>query len=136
MTNLLISPLLLFCLRFILTDRRCLKLTLTLLIIHHQNESKKFWKAQTPYLFIIIIIITRKKKSGKNPTFLRKHVSMTLLEVSLSCLHFSLMISEREVKSPYFLQVWWALLKVIFVKKKKKKNSFENVTTDIYFHNW
>jgi len=27
---------------------------------------------------------------------------MTLLEVSLSCLHFSLMVSEGEVKSPYF----------------------------------
>jgi hypothetical protein len=29
--------------------------------------------------------------------------------VSLSCLHFSLVFSEGEVKSPYFLQVWWAL---------------------------
>ena len=38
-------------------------------------------------------------KCEKNPTFLRKHVS-------LSCLHFSLMFSEGEVKSPYFLQVW------------------------------
>jgi hypothetical protein len=37
-------------------------------------------------------------KSEKN-TYLRKHVS-------LSCLHFSLMFSEGEVKSPYFLQVW------------------------------
>ena len=34
---------------------------------------------------------------------------LTLLEVSLSCLYFSLMISEGEVKSPCFLQVWWAL---------------------------
>ena len=40
-----------------------------------------------------------KKKVKKTPTFLRKHVS-------LSCLHFSLMFSEGEVKSPYFLQVW------------------------------
>jgi hypothetical protein len=42
---------------------------------------------------------------------LRKHVSMTLLEVSLPCLHFSIMVSEGEVKSPYFLHVclWWAL---------------------------
>ena len=39
------------------------------------------------------------KKSEKKTTFLRKHVS-------LSCLHFSLMFSEGEVKSPYFLQVW------------------------------
>jgi hypothetical protein len=37
------------------------------------------------------------KKSEKN-IFLWKHVS-------LSCLHFSLMFSEGEVKSPYFLQV-------------------------------
>jgi hypothetical protein len=42
------------------------------------------------------------QKRVKKPTFLRKHVS-------LSCLHFSLMFSEGEVKSPYFLQVWWAL---------------------------
>ena len=33
-------------------------------------------------------------------TFLWKHVSMKLLEASLSCLHFSLMFSEGEVKSP------------------------------------
>ena len=44
------------------------------------------------------------KNDAKKPTFLRKHVSMKLLEVSLSCL--SLMFSEGEVKSPYFLQVW------------------------------
>ena len=30
---------------------------------------------------------------------------MNLLKVSLTCLHFSLMSSEGEVKSPYFLQV-------------------------------
>ena len=41
------------------------------------------------------------QKKVKKPTFLRKHVS-------LSCLHFSLMFSEGEVKSPYFLQMWWA----------------------------
>ena len=41
----------------------------------------------------------KKKKKVKKPTFLQKHVS-------LSCLHFSLMFSEGEVKSPYFLQVW------------------------------
>jgi ssDNA-specific exonuclease RecJ len=45
----------------------------------------------------------------KKNTFLQKHVSIKLLEVSLSCLHFSLMFSEGEVKSPCFLQVWWAL---------------------------
>ena len=39
----------------------------------------------------------KKKNVKKNPIFLRKHVSITLLEVSLSCLHFSLMISEGEV---------------------------------------
>jgi hypothetical protein len=38
------------------------------------------------------------QKKVKKPTFLQKHVS-------LSCLHFSLMFSEGEVKSPYFLQV-------------------------------
>ena len=38
-----------------------------------------------------------KKKCEKTPHILRKHVSITLLEVSLSCLHFSLMISEGEV---------------------------------------
>jgi site-specific DNA-adenine methylase len=48
----------------------------------------------------------KKAKIVKKPTFLRKHVSMTLLEVSPSCLHFSLMFSEGEVESPYFLQVW------------------------------
>jgi len=32
-------------------------------------------------------------KCEKKNIFLRKHVSMTLLEVSLSCLHFSLMVS-------------------------------------------
>jgi len=42
----------------------------------------------------------------RNNTFLRKHVSMKLLEVSLSCIHFSLMFFEGEVKSPCFLQVW------------------------------
>ena len=36
--------------------------------------------------------------------------SMKLLEVSLSCLHFSLMFSKGEVNSPCFLQVWWALV--------------------------
>jgi hypothetical protein len=48
------------------------------------------------------------KKVKKTPTFLWKHVS-------LSCLHFSLMFSEGEVKSPYFLQVWWALAPCIFI---------------------
>ena len=38
----------------------------------------------------------------RNSTFLQKHVSMKLLEVSLSCLHFSLMFSVGEVKSPCF----------------------------------
>jgi site-specific DNA-adenine methylase len=38
------------------------------------------------------------QKKVKKLTFFRKHVS-------LSCLHFSLMFSEGEVKSPYFLQV-------------------------------
>jgi hypothetical protein len=46
----------------------------------------------------------------KPPTILRNHVPMMLLEVSLSSLQFSLMVSEGEVKSPYFLQVWWALI--------------------------
>ena len=38
---------------------------------------------------------------------------MKLLGVSLSCLHFSHMFSEGEVRSPYVLQVWWALLKAV-----------------------
>jgi hypothetical protein len=41
----------------------------------------------------------------KKQHMLRKHISMKLLEVSLSCLHFSLMFSEGEVKSLYVLQV-------------------------------
>ena len=41
----------------------------------------------------IFSMIRRKSK------FLRKYVSMKLLEVSLSCIPFSLMLSEREVKS-------------------------------------
>ena len=53
--------------------------------------------------------ILKKKKCEKKNIFLRKHVSMTLLEVSLSCLDFSLMVFEGEVKSPWFLQVCWAL---------------------------
>ena len=40
-----------------------------------------------------------KKKCEKKP------ISMMLLEVSLSCLHFSLMFSEGESKSPCFLCV-------------------------------
>jgi hypothetical protein len=39
----------------------------------------------------------------RSNTFLLKHVSMNLLEVSL-------MFSEAEVKSPYFLQVWCDLV--------------------------
>ena len=31
-----------------------------------------------------------------------------VLEVSMSYLHFSLMFSVGEVKSPHFIQVWWA----------------------------
>jgi hypothetical protein len=41
---------------------------------------------------------------------------MMLLEVSLSCLHFSLMVSEGEVKSPFFASVvslvWTYVIKV------------------------
>jgi site-specific DNA-adenine methylase len=39
------------------------------------------------------------KKSEKKPTCWQKHVS-------LSCLHFSLMFSEGEVKSPKSLHMW------------------------------
>ena len=42
-----------------------------------------------------------KKNVKKNPYFC-ENMSMTLLEVSLSCLHFSFMVSEAEVKSPCF----------------------------------
>ena len=35
--------------------------------------------------------------------------NMSLWSCSKSCLHFSFMFSEGEVKSPCFLQVWWAL---------------------------
>ena len=48
----------------------------------------------------------------RNNTFWRKHVSLKLLEDSLSYLLFSLMFSQGEVKSPYFLQVWGALVLV------------------------
>ena len=40
----------------------------------------------------------------KSPFFFLQVGPFLLLEVSLSCLHFSLMLSEREVKSPYFLK--------------------------------
>ena len=57
----------------------------------------------------------------RNNTFLRKHVSMKLLEVFPSCLHFSLMFSEGEIKSPCFLQVWWALIWLtIWVKQENQ----------------
>ena len=49
------------------------------------------------------------KMMRRNNTFLLKQVSMKLSEISLSCFHFSLLFSEGEVKSPCFLQVWWAL---------------------------
>ena len=39
---------------------------------------------------------------------LQNYVSLKLFEISLSCL-LSPSCSQREVKSPYFLQVWWAL---------------------------
>lgn len=45
----------------------------------------------------------------RNYTFLKKHDSLKLLKVSLSCLLFCLMFSEGEIISLYFLQVWWAL---------------------------
>jgi hypothetical protein len=47
-----------------------------------------------------------KMMQKKTPTILRKHVTLKLFEVSLSCLHFSLMFSEGEVKCPYFVQMW------------------------------
>jgi hypothetical protein len=47
------------------------------------------------------------KKWCRKNTFLQNHVSMKLLEVCLSCLHFSLMLSEGEVKSPYFCGEPW-----------------------------
>jgi hypothetical protein len=47
---------------------------------------------------------------AKKTTILRKHASMKQLVVSPSCLDFSLMFSEGEVKSPCFLEVWWALI--------------------------
>jgi hypothetical protein len=54
----------------------------------------------------------------RNNTFLRNCVFMKLLEISLSCFHFSLMFSEGEVKSPWFFwQVWWTL-KELFVLSK------------------
>jgi hypothetical protein len=64
------------------------------------------------YLFMYILYVLGKtflSRETWNNTFLQKHVSMMLLEVSLSCLHFSLMFSEGEVKSPCFLQVRWVL---------------------------
>jgi hypothetical protein len=64
------------------------------------------------YLFINKILAKAhfkcnlKKMKARNNTFLQKNVAMKLLEVSLSCLHFSLMFFEGEVKSSCFLQVW------------------------------
>ena len=57
----------------------------------------------------------------KNPHILWNHISMKLVEVSLSCLHFSLTFSEGEVKSPCFLQVWWALIygRTFLTRKEK-----------------
>jgi hypothetical protein len=49
------------------------------------------------------------------PTFLWNHVSMKLLEVSLSCLHFSRMFSEGEVKSPFALQVYSCFVFVLLL---------------------
>ena len=67
-----------------------------------------------------------KKKMWKKNIFLRKHVSMTLLEVSL-------MVSEREVKSPCFLQVWWALVYMLGEFHKNRNNStvFEELSVSI-----
>jgi hypothetical protein len=55
----------------------------------YNNEKEKYFKKQW---------------ETKN-IFLWNHFSMNLVEVSLACLHFSLMFSEGEVKSPCFSQV-------------------------------
>jgi hypothetical protein len=90
-----------------------------------QGKMKKNWKPTNKRSIIIIIQIQNMniklnmkdinkilakthfkckylKKWCRKNTFLWNHVSMKLLEVCLSCLHFSLMLSEGEVKSPYF----------------------------------
>jgi hypothetical protein len=49
------------------------------------------------------------KKVKKNPHFCEN------MSPCHDFIHFSLMFSEGEVKSPYFLQVWWALAPFIFI---------------------
>jgi hypothetical protein len=66
--------------------------------LNMNDISKILAQAHFKYIFFL--------NDVKKNTFLQKHVSIKLLEVSLSCLHFSLMFSEGEVKSPCFLQVW------------------------------
>ena len=51
----------------------------------------------------------------KNNTFLQKHISF-ILEVYIQDPHLFLMFSEGEVMSPYFSQLWWALLQRHFWK--------------------
>lgn len=48
----------------------------------------------------------KKKTFLRNDIYLWKYISLKLVEVSLSCLHFSFMFCEGEIKSSYFLQVW------------------------------
>ena len=57
------------------------------------------------------------------------------VEVSLSCLHFSLMFSEGEVKSPYFLQVWWALQDIYETCLKWTLNKLESCINQTLSHN-
>ena len=53
----------------------------------------------------------------KNNTFLQKHISLSFWRsIFNQDPHLFLMFSEGEVKSPYFSQLWWALLQRHFWK--------------------
>jgi hypothetical protein len=55
----------------------------------------RYWQRHTSNASI-------KKNDAKTPPHFCGIMSIKLLEVSLSCLHFSLLFTEGEVKSPYF----------------------------------
>ena len=78
-----------------------------------------------------------KKKCEKKPYFCENMSLWHYLEVSLSCLHFSLMVSEGEVKSPCFLQVWWALTGICqFIQVKLTKIPYIQTLFKVVVYSW
>jgi hypothetical protein len=71
--------------------------------ISRQNE--KNIKSINIRLIIIIIVQIQNMKIKLNMKDINKILAKAHFK-SLSSLHFSLMFSEGEVKSPYFSQVW------------------------------